>query len=214
MICPNCGAENSEEAQFCNLCLQPLERPPSPERETSETTSPEHGGRFFSPGEWGRDVVPKTPVVSARAEKRVKRLRLRWAVYVALAASLVAWLVLSFTVWGNPSPAKRARQLIDALNAKDKALFVSLFPEAQEGDAERLYQEAVGFLGQGGGYQKVSLKVEQHDPYEAWVYLEGGTVTSSDGTKEDIDPSDGLVVHLQSYGGKWRVHAPGTDLVP
>lgn len=214
MICPNCGAENVEEAQFCNLCLQPLERPPSPEGEISQTPSFESGGRYASPSEWGRDVVPEKPVVSEKVEVKIKRFRARWAIYLVLAASLVAWLVLSFTVWGNPSPAKRARQLIDALNATDRSLFVSLFPEAQKGEAERLYDETARFLGQGGRFRNVILKAKQQDAYEAWVYVESGTVTSGDGSSEEIDPSDGLVIYLRSYGGKWWVQAAGTDLIP
>lgn len=211
MICPACGAENADHAEFCTLCLKPLEpvaRIPEAGGETSRRS-----GIYTAPGEWKADVVSAGERFRPAARERIRRFRVRQSVYVFLAAAVVAWLALSLTVWGNPQPGKRASQIMEALNAGDEERFVSLFQTSDAWGAREMFEEIRGYLA-GGSFRDLKFRLEQEDPYAARVYIEGGAVHFADGDVRAIEPSDGLVILLENRGGKWLAAVGGTELIP
>lgn len=210
MICPKCGAENADNAEFCTLCLQRL-RPAT--GATGLDVRPADGG-YAAPGEWRPDVVSTGERMRPAARERIRHFRIRMAIYIAFAAVLVAWFVLSLTVWGNPQPGKRAFQIIEAINAQDEGRFVSLFHPTSASGAERIFDEVSDYLGGGGSFLDLELRVEQEDPYTARVFLEKGNIRFANGEVMTIEPSDGLVIRMENRGGKWLAAAAGTDLIP
>lgn len=212
MICPHCGAENADNAEFCTLCLQRLEPVSRPVGGREEAPRP--GGRYAAPGEWRPDVVSPTGRLRPAAKERIRHFRLRAFLSAAVVALVVAWFVLSLTVWGNPQPGQRAAQILEALNSREEERFVSLFLASDSLGAERLYREASEYLGGGGSFQDIRFRVKQSDPYGADVYLEGGSIRFPGGETRSIDPSDGLVIHLENRGGKWLASVGGTNLIP
>ncbi len=212
MICPKCGAENPESAEFCTLCLEKL----VPVARAVEAGGSGHrqGGIYTSPGEWGADVVSGVETMRPVAKERIKRFRLRLAVYLTLVSALIAWFVLSLTVWGNPQPGKRAAQIMDALNEGEEELFISLFLSGDAEGASRLFRETTDYLGGRGSYRDLGLRVEVEDNYTARVFLEKGTIHFATGEVREIESADGLVIRLENRGGKWLASVGGTVLVP
>ncbi|MDI6872978.1 zinc ribbon domain-containing protein [Candidatus Solincola sp.] len=212
MICPHCGAENADNAEFCTLCLKRLEPVAGAVEGGGETSRP--GGGYAAPGEWRPDVVSTAGRLRPAAKERIRHFRLRVIAYIAFAAALAAWLVLSLTVWGNPQPGHRAAQIMEALNAGEEERFVSLFLSSDAAGAERLFGEVSDYLGGGGSFRDLRFRVDQEDPYTARVFLEGGTIRFAGGEARAIDPSDGLVIRLENRGGKWLAAVGGTNLIP
>lgn len=213
MICPACGAENTDNAEFCTLCLRKLEPPAVGEAIRGEARS-RAGERYAAPGVWSPEVVAERGRLRPAARERIRYFRIRATIYGILVAALVAWFVLSLTVWGNPQPGKRASQVIEALNSGEEQRFVSLFLPSEADGAERMFQEIYDYLGGGGGFRDVRFRVEQEDNYTARVLLEGGTIHFASGEVRAIDPSDSLVIHLENRGGKWLASSAGTNLIP
>lgn len=214
MICPACGAENADNAEFCTLCLTRLERPvaskpPSPGEAFRQT-----GEGAIAPGVWSPDVVADRDRLRPVVRKRVRRYTLRMAVYGAILAALVAWFVLSLTVWSNPQPVKRASQIIDALNAWEEGRFVSLFLPSDAQGAERIFREVSDYLGRGGSYHDLRLRVDQEDNYTARVVIESGSIRFANGETRAIEAGDSLVIRLENRKGKWLAASAGTDLIP
>jgi len=212
MICPSCGAENADQAEFCTLCLKPLEpvaRAPEARGEPSRRS-----GVYTAPGEWKADVVSPGERLRPAARERIRHFRVRLAVYILLAAAVVVWLALSLTVWGNPQPGRRASQIVEALNAGEEERFVSFFKPSDAWGAREMFEELRDYLGGGGSFQDLKFRLDQEDPYTARVYIEGGTIHFADGDVRAIEPSDGLVIRLENRGGKWLGAVGGTDLAP
>ena len=212
MKCPKCGADNPESAEFCSLCMEKLQRetPASPGR--GPAAAP--GDLYVAPGEWRGDADALRPTVSKVVETKVKRFRERLVIYGVIVAAIVIWLVLSFTVWGNPSPSKRSMQLFDAVNTRDTEAFMELFEEEDRIAAEDIYGDITSYLGASGEYQDIRLDVEVADAYSAASYVEGGNITRSGGSSIGISTADNLVIMLENHGGKWYVVPLGTNLVP
>lgn len=214
MICPRCGAENAENAEFCTLCLERLEPVSVHKVHPLHAPSSVSGSRYAAPGEWRGDVVGTKRDLRSKAAENIKRFRLRMAVYGVAVIALLAWFILSLTVWGNPRPGTRAAQIVKALNSGNEQEFTSLFLESDRMQAERLFREVSDYLGDGGTFRELSYRVEQDDPYAARVYLEGGTISFADGGVSSIDPADGLVIYLENHKGKWLAGVEGTRLIP
>lgn len=214
MICPQCGAENPDSAEFCSLCMQRLQqtagRGPLPYRQDM----PAALKKSSSPGEWRVDVVDSMPRRSGVVEAKVRRFRTRMGILTFLVLAVIAWLVLSFTVWGNPSPGKRAAQLIGAINEREAASFTALFPEQEKSSAESLFARVEDYLGADGEFRDVKFRVDKKDRYTAYVYLQEGTIIQGGGTSRTLSADDRLVVYLENIGGKWRVKVGGTKLIP
>jgi len=205
MICPQCGAENPDNAQFCTLCAAKLE-PLLPESAPGER-------RRVSAGEWrGEDLLVTRP--SKAVQKKMVAFRVKLTVASILVAAVVAWLVLSLTVWANPSPSKVSSKLIEALNDRSRADFASLFREEERASAESMYEGLIRELGAAGAYRDVKFRVVKPDNYTAYAHLESGSVTLGDGTVVNIQSSDNLVVYLESHGGKWYARTLQTRLLP
>lgn len=209
MICPHCGAENAENAEFCTLCLKRLR----PAAGAGEGVRPAGGG-YAAPGEWSPDVVSAGERMRPAAKERIRHFRLRMTIYVIVAAAFAAWFTLSLTVWGNPQPGKRASQVIESINARDEGRFMSLFHPSGASGAEKLFKEVTEYLGGGGSFTDLELRVEQDDVYTARVFLERGNIRFASGEVLAIEPSDGLVIRMENRGGKWLAVAAGTDLIP
>ncbi len=214
MICPKCGAENSERAQFCSLCMEPLPGMPAAEAPFSEGVRPPAGRGMPSPSEWRKDVVEPKPRMAREVQAKLRRFRVNLAIYGLVAAVVVAWLVLSFTVWGNPSPAKRASQLISSLNERRPESFVSLFTAQEQASAELIYDKVVAFLGNGGEFRNVKFRVEKKDPYAASVHIKQGNIVFGTGAVQEVGEGDGLLIRMENHGGRWYVIIAGTRLIP
>jgi len=167
-----------------------------------------------SPSEWRGDVAGPGPRRSRVVEAKVRKFRTSMALYILVLLAVVAWLVLSFTVWGNPSPGKRAGQLIDAVNEREEESFISLLMEEDRGSAQLLFDKVTDYLGAGGEFREVKFRVEKKDRYMAYAYLQSGRVVRESGPEQDLTADDGLVVYIENHGGKWYVKSGGTKLIP
>jgi len=215
MKCSKCGADNPESAEYCSLCLERLQAPGAgayPPYQPGRAPVP---GTYVAPGEWRGDAEALSPTVSKVMDKKLKRFRLKLVVYGLFLAMVAAWLVVSFTVWGNPSPGKRSMQLIEALNNRDLESFEALILPEARAEGEKLYQDTAYFLGEKGKYVNLKLDVSQANDYDARSFPESGSIEFS-GTRPSISisGSDKLVIVLESHKGKWYVNPRGTVLTP
>lgn len=211
MKCVKCGADNPESAEFCSLCMEKLQQGGAAAPQHRPSVVP--GDSYLAPGEWRGDTETLSPTVSKVVADKVMRFRLKMAIYGIIIALLIAWLVLSVTLWGNPSPGKTSMQLIDAVNARDPETFVHLFLEQNQAAAEDLYASIISYIGSSGKYEDITLDVDQPDNYDAYSYLDGGTISAA-ASATSISRSDNLKIALENRGGKWYVTPNGTDLIP
>lgn len=214
MECPKCGADNVEDAEFCSLCLERLGSP-------GPSTVPSHGAewpvredRYAAPGEWRGDPEALTPQVSKVVGKKVREFRIRLLVYAVIVAVVLVWIILSFTVWGNPSPGELSQQLLEALNRRDQSAFIALIvPESREAGA-MLYNDGVKYLGEKGEYADIGFKVDEIDEYDAIAYVQSGSINGGSGGTVGLSPSSNLVIVMENHKGKWYVNPRGTWLLP
>ncbi|MEW6554999.1 MAG: zinc ribbon domain-containing protein [Actinomycetota bacterium] len=212
MKCPKCGADNPESAEFCSLCMERISQPGGAERSRISVSSP--GGTYTAPGEWRGDAEVLRPEVSRVVVEKVHRYRIKLAVYGVVIALIVTWLVLSFTVWGNPDPGQRTMKLFGAVNARDEGAFVGQFQEQDSEAARTMYSRVVSYLGDSGSYSGLELDVVRDNDYDAVSYIEGGTVQAGGGYERALERSDGLMVVMENHKGVWYVIPTGTDLIP
>ena len=191
MKCPRCGADNAEGAEFCSLCLERLRAPAAPADSAAGPLPGTRAGAYVAPGEWRGDMGTLKPAFSKAVETKVRHFRWKMVVYIALVAAIVAWIALSFTVWGNPSPTKQCNKLIAAVNARDEAAFMDLVLPGSESLGRERYLEITRFLGEGGEIEGTALKVDVLDNYEARGYLATDTIE--------------LIIALQNHKGTWYV---------
>jgi hypothetical protein len=209
--CKKCGADNPDSAEFCSLCMERIREPGEagfPARHAAPDES------YVAPGEWRGDAEILRPTMSKVVQDKVRKFRSKMVVYGIIIVLIIAWLVLSFTVWGNPSPGARSNQLIDAINNRNPDAYLSLFQEKDIASAKVMYSELEAYLGGAGSYTGVKLKVDQPDVYDARSYLEGGTIELMSGRSISITRADNLMIVLENHGGKWFVVPEGTNLVP
>lgn len=214
MNCPRCGAENPETAEFCSLCMQRLRYPHDGELPGEFNEGVAGTRRGVSPAEWRPDVAATRLVRSGVVAEKIRKYRLSMTIYGALLLAVIVWLVLSFTVWGNPSPGKRASRLIDAINNHDGDAFASLFAAQERSSAESLFAEITEYMGTSGEFRNVSFRTEKKDEYTAYVHLQSGTLVLASGTAHEIAAEDGLGISFEKHGGKWVAKVQGTRLIP
>ncbi len=212
MKCPKCGADNPESAEYCSLCMEKLLSATATGAQRGPGAAA--GDLYIAPGEWRGDADLLRPAVSKAVKTKVKRFRVRLIVYGVIAVAIAAWLVLSFTVWANPSPGERSMQLFEAINAGDSDAFVALFGENERSAAEDLYGDIASYLGPGGRYENIQLDVVAADAYDAASYVEGGSIAKGGGTAIAISASDNMMIKLENHAGRWFVVRLGTRLVP
>lgn len=215
MKCPKCGADNPEGAEYCSLCLAQLGSP----AQVSGTASPgqpqAQGEGYVAPGEWRGDAVMLKPRTSQIVASKKRELRWKSMVYGLIILAVVLWIVLSFTVWGNPSPGKVSSQLLDAVNGRDSEAFYRLFREENRASAEEIYSDVTDYLGDNGIYVDIEMDVDQAGQYTARSYIGGGAIELGGGRGQVVlDTSDSLVISLENRNGKWYVNPLGTVLIP
>ncbi|MDY6794275.1 MAG: zinc ribbon domain-containing protein [Actinomycetota bacterium] len=214
MKCPNCNAENLDGAEYCSLCLKRLQ-PPSPAGASDSTDVRATPETYVAPGEWRGGSTPLTAVTSQEVKKKVQRFRLKMAIYIIIIVIIVTWLILSFTLWGNPSAGDNSVKLLETLNSRNRESFVELSPPEMAGMAEDLYDKAIIYLGSSGKYLDIKLEVTEGDAYSARSKLVGGSIDfGSGGRSWEIDSGNNLVITLQNHGGKWYVDPYTTILIP
>jgi len=213
MKCPKCGADNPDSAEFCSLCTEKLLRLDSG-RTQQGGSGGAPGDLYIAPGEWRGDADVLRTSVSKVVETKVKKWRIRLVVYGTIIAVVVTWLVLSFTVWENPSPAKRSMQLFDVVNTRDEEAFLDLFEEKYRTTAEDLYNDIVNYLGQGGSYEDIKLDVVEATVYDAASYVESCNIVIGGGSSVSIGLNDNLVITLENHNGIWYIVPKGTNLTP
>ena len=215
MKCPKCGADNPEGAEYCSLCLEKLQGPATGAYPSYQPDRAPVPGTYVAPGEWRGDAEALRPTVSKVVEEKVKKFRGKLIIYGFILAVVVAWLVVSFTVFGNPSPGETSMQMIEAINARDLERFSELILPGNRGEGERLYKETVYYLGENGRYANLRLDVAQDDNYDARSYVEGGSIELGGSTPAmTLRRSDNLVIILENHKGKWYVNPRATDLIP
>jgi hypothetical protein len=212
MKCPKCGADNKDNAEFCSLCMERMVRDGGPSRSRISTGAP--GDVYTAPGEWRGDAEVLRPEVSQIVVHKLRKYRIKLTIYGVIIAIIVAWLVLSFTVWGNPDPGERAMKLLGAANSRDEGAFVDQFQEQDSDAAMSMYSRVVSYLGDTGSYSDIKLDIAQENSYDAVAYLESGTVQAGGGYNRNLSRSDGLMVVMENHKGVWYVDPTGTDLIP
>jgi hypothetical protein len=211
MECPKCGAENPEGAEYCSLCLEKL---PIIQPLYEGTGAPSRPSSYVAPSEWrGDDDLLGTGVSSVVASK-MRRLYLRLAIYGVLVIGVIAWLALSLTIWGNPSPSKQSSKLIQALNERNTAAFSALVLPEEKTQAQRLYDNIVVALGDDGQFENVTFSVTQPDNYTAQASIIGGTITPSIYGPIDLAQQSTLVLVFENHRGKWYFEPEGSSLIP
>ncbi len=140
--------------------------------------------------------MAKRPASKA-VKAKVGKYRRKTAAYAVLVAAVVAWIVLSFTVWGNPSPEDRCEEFIRALNARDHDAFMALILPERKEQGESLFWDIVDKLGEQGKIPEANLQVYEINNYEA-----RGSVTG-----EGIS----LEITLENREGSWYIN-PGVGL--
>ena len=212
MKCPKCGADNPDNARFCSLCMETIDRADAfapagmPAREPGEA--------YAAPGEWRGDRDTLAPQVSEVVTSKIRRFRVKVVLYAIVIAAVVVWLVLSFTVWGNPSAGKRSGQLMDAVNDRNMDAFLELFEEHDRTAAEDKYRSVVSYLGDGGRYEEVSLVVDHQSNDEAVAYIDYCVIRTGGGSSREISRSANHRIILENQKGRWYVVPRGTDIVP
>jgi uncharacterized membrane protein YvbJ len=212
MKCPKCGADNPESAEFCSLCMERLQKTGTETEQHQPSAAP--GDLYIAPGEWRGDAEALRPAVSRVVETKMKRFRVKLIIFGVIIAVIIIWLVLSFTVWGNPSPAKRSMQLFDAVNARNEEAFIGLFEEKNGATAERLYADIVFYLGENGRYENIKLEVEVANAYDAASFVENGNIVTGGGSTRSISSADNLIITLENHGGRWYIVPIGTSVIP
>lgn len=213
MKCPKCGADNMDSAEFCSLCaekLTPSQAGTAPFTQRARRVPSE---TYIAPGEWRGDAETLRPTVSKVVETKVRRFRWKLISYGVIIVIILAWVVFSFTIWGNPSPSEVSMRLIEAANDKDPDAFASLFQEQNQAIAQDMYTRITTYLG-GGRYNDIRLDVDQTNNYDTRSYVERGTITTGSGTSINVSRSDNLIITLENRGGIWYVAPQGTDLIP
>ncbi len=212
MKCPKCGADNPEHAEFCSLCMEGMAEAAGPSRSRMPAGAP--GDVYTAPGEWRGDAEVLRPEVSRVVVQKLHKYRIKLGVYGVIILIIMVWLVLSFTVWGNPDPGERTMQLIDAVNSRDEEAFLDLFREQDREAALGVYTRTVSYLGDSGSYSNIKLDVDQENNYSAVSFVESGTVQAGGGYERNLSRSDGLLVVMENHKGVWYVTPTGTDLIP
>ena len=210
MKCPKCGADNPDGAEFCTLCMEKLASLYGDA--AGHIPDGATGDIYMAPGEWKGSSEALRPQTSQVVMKKVRRFQARIAIYAVIVGLIAIWLILSFTVWGNPSPSQRAAQLVDAVNAGDEQAFLDLFREEDRPAAEDIYSRTAAFLGGSGSYD-VEMEVDIQDNYSAVSYVENGTIQAAGGTIE-VARSDNLMIFMENHKGRWYIIPRGTDIIP
>jgi len=215
MKCPKCGADNPEGAPYCSLCLQQL-APSSPgPGGSTQQEQPAPRESYVAPGEWRGEAGLAKPHTSEAIESRVRQFRWKTALIAGLIAIVVLWIVLSFTVWGNPTPGDRSMQLIHALNDRDFESFNEVIIPDRRTDSEKLYDDFIYFLGTDGTFTDIKLDVIQDNEYDARSHVVGGKVLMRGSSEPvDITEADNLIIILENHKGTWYVVPRGTVLIP
>jgi hypothetical protein len=215
MKCSKCGADNPEGAPYCSLCLQQLAPSSSGPGSPTQRAQPAQRESYVAPGEWRGEAGLAKPHTSEAIETRARRFRWKTALIAGLVAIVVAWIVLSFTVWSNPTPGDRSMQLIQALNDRDFESFDEVIIPAQRAGSEKLYDDFVYFLGTDGTFTDIKLDVVQDDAYDARSHIVGGKVLLRGSSEPvDITEADNLIIILENNKGTWYVVPRGTILIP
>ena len=216
MKCPKCGADNPEGASYCSLCLQQLApTSPGPAAPTRPVQPAPSRDSYVAPGEWKGDAGLAKPYTSEAIETRAKRFRWKTVLIAGLLALVVIWIVLSFTVWGNPTAGDRSMQLIQALNNRDFESFEEVIIPDRRPESEELYNDLIYFLGTDGSFSDIKLDVVQDDAYDARSHIVGGKVVMRGSSEPvDITEADNLIIILENHKGTWYVQPRGTVLFP
>ncbi len=225
MNCPECGAENSDDALYCSLCLRELKVVKGagvPPGAHSTSVEPEAGfatwvpptGKYTPPSEWRGDAVTVRVEPYQQVERRVRRLEVAWFIYGALIAAIAIFIILCLTVWGNPSPAEVAGKFVQALNQRDRVEMKKYISPGQASTADHKLEELLGQLGEGT-FQRLSYEVRKESPYNVQVRIKGG-VFSPGGARMDvtIDYDDNLYIGMNSLKGKWYIDVNEIHIVP
>jgi hypothetical protein len=168
-----------------------------------------------APGEWRGDAGLATPHTSVIIDERKRKFRWKTALFAGLAVLVLLWIVLSFTVWGNPTPEDRSMQLIQALNDRDFESFSDVIDPNERAESEDLYNDYLFYLGTSGNFSDVKFDVSQENDYDARSHIVSGTVLLRGASQPvGITEADNLIIILENHKGVWYVEPQGTMIIP
>jgi len=211
MQCPKCGADNPEGAEYCSLCLDKL---PVTQPAHVATDAPASPDGYVAPGEWRGDAEFLSPRVSSVVERKMRRLYIRFGIYSLLTLGFIAWLTMSLTVWGNPSPAKQSSKLIQSLNARNASDFDQLVLSDAQSQGQLFFNDILVALGNDGKFENVTFNVSQSDDYTYRASITGGNITSGIYGPTDLGQYQNLVLVFENHKGKWYLNPRDSVLVP
>ncbi len=211
MQCPKCGADNPEGAEYCSLCLDKL---PVTQAAHVATGAPARDGDYIAPGEWRGDQELMSSRASRIVERKMRRLYIRLGIYGLLTLGFIAWLIMSLTVWGNPSPVKQSSKLIQSLNARNASDFEQLVLSDAQSQGQLFFNDILVALGNDGKFENVTFNVSQSDNYTARASITGGNITSGIYGPIDLGQHQNLVLVFENHKGKWYLNPRDSVLVP
>ncbi len=225
MNCPECGAENKDDARYCSLCfceLKGREREGEPFIPHHAQAEPEAGflpwtpptGAYTPPSEWRGESVSIRVEPYQQVERRVRRVEIAWFIYGSLIAVIVIFLILCLTLWGNPSPSEVAGKFIQSLNRKDRVEMKKYITPNQVSTADHKLQELLEQVGEGT-FLQLSYEVSKESPYNARVRIKEG-IYSPGGARMDVTISydNNLYIGMNSIKGKWYIDVNEINIIP
>lgn len=206
MKCPECGSENPDGAKYCSNCLANL---------VMGASSYNVPQQQAAPSEWrGRAQVQREDL-TRRIEKKSHRVMVEWFVYGGILLVLAVTLLLSVTIWGNPTPTEVASGFMQALNDKDAEAMKEYVYLPQDTGVDAAINELLRRIGPEGSFNNLTYSSTETNYYSATADLTGGTFSpGGTGLDVEIDPSRKLYIGLENHEGHWYVNLAQVNIFP
>ncbi len=215
MECPECGAENPDDTDFCSLCNAKLKASTAPYPHALRTpgsgeAGPASGG-YKSPAEWHGELA-RTDIPGEReVERRARRFKARNISFAALVLAVIVGVVVVLTVWGNPSPSQVLNRYLTAVTGGDVEQALTLMLPGDTALNVASVKVAVA-KAKGIKLEGLKVKVLRTDEDAVKATLVGGWLTPADGhTREEIKESDNFAFYLLMQKGRWYMD-PAAEL--
>ncbi len=215
MRCPECGNENTEDAEFCSLCYAGLKGRKGPattsvRRAPGEATGKEGG--YQSPSEWRGELVKAEISPEDEVGRRIRNFKIRNLIFAFFVVAIIVAVVLMLTVWGNPSPQKVLKSYLTAITAGNEAQALEwMLP----GDAALNTQSVDAAIAEAQGVkvEDLKIKVTRTDQDTTKAILTGGWITPANGgERHQITEGDNLSFTLHMSKGRWYMD-PQSEIV-
>lgn len=209
MRCPWCGELVPDNTVICHRCGNKLREE---ELEAAQISPVE--ARITAPGDW-KTVASSLPTAPPhRRERRYMRYGIAPVIYGLLVASLTAWLGLSLTLWGNPSPLDRSKALLQAIAKADDVGFLNCLLEEDRIKGQELWKEVQSHYGPGVVFANPLFRVESDDGYEAVIILTGAKLEGGKLAGKEVSERDNVRLFWVNRRGSWYLDPDRSRLTP